>query len=69
MRFLNVDKCYLKFTKMIPKVNMTKFSALCGLVKNVKRAGWLRYLPSEHVESVADHSAKITFLTFALRGV
>ena len=48
---------------------MNKFASLCGLVKSVKRAGWLRYLPAEHVESVGDHSAKITFLTFALRGV
>jgi len=29
--------------------NINKFGALAGLVKKVKRTGWLRYLPSEKV--------------------
>lgn len=49
--------------------NINKFGALAGLVKKVKRTGWLRYLPSEKVESVGDHSAKIAFLSLFLRGV
>ena len=39
--------------------SINKFGQLAGLVKNIKRTGWLRYLPAEHVESVGDHSAKI----------
>jgi len=26
--------------------SMNKFAALAGLIKNVKRTGWLRYLPA-----------------------
>lgn len=48
--------------------NINKFAALAGLVKQVKRTGWLRYLPSDKVESVGDHSAKIAFLSLYLRG-
>lgn len=29
--------------------SINKFAALAGLVKNVKRTGWLRYLPEEKV--------------------
>jgi hypothetical protein len=29
--------------------NVLAFAKLCGLVKNVKRAGWLRYLSPEKV--------------------
>jgi putative hydrolase of HD superfamily len=49
--------------------NINKFGALMGLVKKVKRAGWLRYLPENKVESVGDHSAKIAFLTMFLRNI
>ena len=48
---------------------INKFGALAGLVKRVKRTGWLRYLPAEQVESVGDHSAKIAFLALYLRKV
>lgn len=48
-------------------MNISTFARLCGLVKNVKRTGWLRYLPPEHVESVGDHSCRIAMLTMALR--
>lgn len=47
--------------------NVLTFAKLCGLVKNVKRAGWLRYLTPEKVESVADHSYRIAALTLALK--
>lgn len=50
-------------------LNIQTFAKLCGLIKNVKRAGWLRYLPSDNVESVADHSCRIAMLTMALRGI
>jgi putative hydrolase of HD superfamily len=49
--------------------NINRFASLAGLVKKVKRTGWLRYLPSEKVESVGDHSAKIAFLTIYLRNI
>lgn len=49
--------------------SINKFGALAGLIKKVKRTGWLRYLPSEHVESVGDHSSKIAFLSLYLRGI
>jgi 5'-deoxynucleotidase YfbR-like HD superfamily hydrolase len=49
--------------------SINRFGALAGLVKKVKRTGWLRYLPGHHVESVADHSAKIAFLALSLRGI
>lgn len=29
--------------------NINHFGALAGLVKQVKRTGWLRYLPAEKV--------------------
>lgn len=48
---------------------INRFGALAGLVKKVKRTGWTRYLPSEKVESVGDHSAKIAFLTLYLRNI
>lgn len=48
--------------------NVLAFAKLVGMVKNIKRAGWLRYLKSEQVESVADHSYRIAALTMALRG-
>ena len=48
---------------------INKFGQLAGLVKKVKRTGWTRYLPTENVESVGDHSAKIAFLTLYLRGI
>lgn len=49
--------------------NIQKFAKLTGLIKNVKRAGWLRYLPAEKVESVGDHSCRIAMLTLALRKI
>lgn len=49
--------------------NINRFGLLAGLVKKVKRTGWLRYLPTEKVESVGDHSAKIAFLSLYLRNV
>jgi putative hydrolase of HD superfamily len=52
---------------MKPSIN--SFGALAGLVKKVKRTGWLRYLPENQVESVGDHSAKIAFLALYLRNV
>lgn len=52
---------------MLGSVN--KFAALTGLVKKTKRAGWLRSLPAEVVESVGDHSAQIAILTLSLRGM
>jgi 5'-deoxynucleotidase YfbR-like HD superfamily hydrolase len=52
---------------MKPSIN--RFGALAGLVKKVKRTGWLRYLPEHQVESVGDHSAKIAFLSLYLRNV
>ncbi len=30
-------------------MSINKFAALTGLIKNVKRTGWLRYLPAEKV--------------------
>ena len=48
---------------------INRFGQLAGLVKKVKRTGWTRYLKSEHVESVGDHSAKIAFLTLYLRNI
>jgi 5'-deoxynucleotidase YfbR-like HD superfamily hydrolase len=33
--------------------NVLTFAKLVGLVKNVKRTGWLRFLKPEQVESVA----------------
>lgn len=53
---------------MINSSNVLTFAKLCGMVKNIKRAGWLRYLKSDQVESVADHSYRIAALTMALRG-
>lgn len=47
-------------------INANKFASLCGLIKNVKRAGWTRYLKNSEVESVADHSCRIAMLTMAL---
>lgn len=47
--------------------SINRFGALAGLVKKIKRKGWLRYLPQSKVESVGDHSAKIAFLAFYLR--
>jgi putative hydrolase of HD superfamily len=35
-------------------------------LKNVYRTGWLRYLPKEQVESVADHSWGVAMLAFVL---
>jgi putative hydrolases of HD superfamily len=49
--------------------NINRFGALAGLVKKVKRTGWLRYLPENKVESVGDHSAKIAFLALYLRNI
>lgn len=51
------------------KMNMNNFAALAGLVTKVKRTGWLRYLPASECESVGDHSAKIAFISLALRGI
>lgn len=48
---------------------INRFGQLAGLIKKVKRTGWTRYLPSEVVESVGDHSAKIAFLTLYLRNI
>jgi putative hydrolase of HD superfamily len=50
---------------MNPK-SALEFAKLCGLVKNVKRKGWLFSLPADKVESVADHSHRIALLTMAL---
>ena len=50
-------------------MKISTFARLSGMVKNVKRTGWLRYLPPENVESVADHSCRIAMLTMALRNV
>lgn len=50
------------------KNSIVEFARLCGLVKHVKRAGWLMYLQKEDVESVADHSCRMAMLTMALRG-
>lgn len=47
-------------------IDITKFAKYCGLIKTTKRAGWLRYLPSEVVESVSDHSCRMGLLTLAL---
>jgi 5'-deoxynucleotidase YfbR-like HD superfamily hydrolase len=47
-------------------MNFFKFAELCGRVKLVKRAGWLRYLPPERVESVADHSHRVAALCWAI---
>ena len=47
--------------------NALAFAQLIGLVKNVKRTGWLRYLKSDQVESVGDHSFRIAALSMALR--
>ena len=47
-------------------LDITKFAKYCGLIKTTKRAGWLRYLPSEVVESVSDHSCRMGLLTLAL---
>lgn len=49
--------------------SINHFGALAGLVKKVKRTGWLRYLPENKVESVGDHSAKIAFLALYLRNI
>ena len=49
--------------------NITQFAKLCGLIKNVKRAGWMRYLKKENVESVGDHSCRMAMLTMALKGI
>ena len=54
---------------IIMRASINRFGQLSGLVKKVKRTGWLRHLPSEHVESVADHSAKIAFLSLFLRNI
>ena len=48
---------------------MNNFAALAGLVTKVKRKGWLRYLPASECESVGDHSAKIAFISLALRDI
>jgi putative hydrolase of HD superfamily len=37
-----------------------------GLLKTVKRTGWLRYLPSEKVESVCDHSYRVGLISILL---
>ena len=50
-------------------MSINKFSALAGLIKSVKRTGWLRYLPAEKVESVSDHSARIAMLALYLRNI
>ena len=50
-------------------MSINKFSALAGLIKSVKRTGWLRYLPAEKVESVGDHSARIAMLALYLRNI
>jgi 5'-deoxynucleotidase YfbR-like HD superfamily hydrolase len=49
--------------------NINQFGALAGLVKQIKRTGWLRFLPADKVESVGDHSAKIAFLSLSLRNI
>jgi putative hydrolase of HD superfamily len=49
--------------------SINRFGALAGLVKKVKRTGWLRHLPADKVESVGDHSAKIAFLALYLRNI
>lgn len=51
------------------KMNMNSFASLAGLVTKVKRKGWLRYLPASECESVGDHSAKIAFISLALRNI
>ena len=51
------------------RASINRFGQLSGLIKKVKRTGWLRYLPSYHVESVGDHSSKIAFLSLFLRGI
>ncbi len=60
---------FYKLKKTIRMSSINKFAALAGLIKNVKRTGWLRYLPAEHVESVGDHSAKIAMLALYLRNI
>ena len=50
-------------------INIIQFAKLCGLIKNVKRTGWTRYLKKENVESVGDHSCRIAMLTMALKGI
>ena len=37
-----------------------------GLLKQVKRTGWLRYLPADKVESVSDHSFRAGLLSLLL---
>ena len=49
--------------------SINRFASLAGLVKKIKRKGWLRYLPESKVESVGDHSVKIAFLSLYLRNV
>jgi len=39
-----------------------------GLLKQVKRTGWLRYLPADKVESVADHSFRAGLISLLLLG-
>lgn len=48
-------------------MDLLKFATNIGLIKRIKRSGWLRYLPADHVESVADHSCRMALLTLALR--
>ena len=60
---------FIHLYQYVMKSCINKFGQLAGLVKKVKRTGWTRYIPNEHVESVGDHSAKIAFLTLYLRNV
>jgi|JI9StandDraft_1071089.scaffolds.fasta_scaffold888009_1 5'-deoxynucleotidase YfbR-like HD superfamily hydrolase len=48
-------------------MDLLKFVSNIGLIKQIKRSGWLRYLPADKVESVADHSCRMALLTIALR--
>jgi 5'-deoxynucleotidase YfbR-like HD superfamily hydrolase len=48
-------------------MDLLKFAHSAGLIKRIKRSGWLRYLPADRVESVGDHSCRMALLTFALR--
>ncbi len=66
-KLLKLKLNYLHLNMQIANIN--KFASLAGLIKKVKRTGWLRYLPSEKVESVGDHSAKIAMLAIYLRNM
>ena len=47
-------------------MNFHHFIKHAGMLKTVKRTGWLRYLPAEVVESVSDHSCRAAMISLLL---